>query len=159
MNILTSHHSLKSFNSFQSTLHTIYILLVNEVRLRTRRLSTIFTLLLMVAISWSTIPDPLTGVTMMAVDDARVVYTSSALAFGSAALAAMLLSLIGFYLLRGRMSEDVRTGIGSIIATSPIKNSVFIFSRWLGAVAYILILMFAFMLVALVLHGVRGRLK
>jgi hypothetical protein len=147
---------MSALNSFKSNVHIIHILLINEVKLRARRLSTLFALLLMVAISWSMIPDPQTGMVMMAVDDARVVYTSSALAFGSSTLAALLLSLIGFYLLRGRMSEDVRTGIGSIIATSPIKNSLFIFSRWLGAVAYILILMLAFMLVVLLLHGVRG---
>lgn len=143
-------------NRMQNLWHTISILLINEVRLRARRLSTLFALLLMVAISWSMIPDPQTGMVMMALDDARVAYTSSALAFGSAAQASMLLSLISFYLLRGRMSEDVRTGMGSIIATTSIKNSVFIVSRWLGAVAYILMLMFAFVAVILVLHIVRG---
>ena len=142
----------------QSTfdINTIGILLINEVRLRSRRLSSLFALLLMVAISWSMIPDPQSGMVMMALDDARVAYTSSALAFGSASQASFLLSLICFYLLRGRMSEDIRTGIGSIIATSSIKNSVFIISRWLGGVAYILMLMLAFMAVILVLHLVRG---
>jgi hypothetical protein len=137
-------------------INTIGVLLINEVRLRSRRLSSLFALLLMVAISWSTIPDPQSGMVMMALDGAKVAYTSSALAFGSAAQASMLLSLICFYLLRGRMSEDIRTGIGSIIATSSIKNSVFIISRWLGGVAYIFMLMLAYMTVILVLHILRG---
>jgi hypothetical protein len=42
-----------------------------------------------------------------------VLYTSSALALGSASMASLLFGLAGFYLLRGRMAEDLRSGLAA----------------------------------------------
>ena len=138
------------------TFFTIKILVLNEVRLRMRRLSTLIALFLMIALSWAIIVDPSSGLSMMVVNDARVSYTSSALAFGSASLVGLLLGLIGFYLARGRMAEDMRNGVGQIIATTQVRNSLFIFSRWLGGVAYLSLLVAAFAAAIMVLQVLRG---
>lgn len=138
------------------TLHTLRVLAASEVRLRMRRTSTMVALLAVVALSWAMIADPAGGNALLVLNNARVLYTSSALALGSAALGALLFGLGGFYLVRGRMSEDLRSGIGGVIGATPVGSALFLAGRWLGACAYLGALVAAFMLTMLVLHALRG---
>jgi hypothetical protein len=132
------------------------VLAANEVRLRMRRLSTLVAVLAVVAVSWAMIEAPSSGRTLLIVDDARVLYTSSALALGSATLAGLLFSLAGFYLARGRTGEDLRSGIGGVIGATPAGKLLLVASRWLGAVGGLMLLLAAFMLAILALHLLRG---
>lgn len=136
--------------------HILRALALGEVRLRMRRVSTIVAVLAVVAISWAMISDPAGGTALLTVADARVLYTSSTLALGSASLASMLFALGGFYLVRGRIAEDIRTGAGSVIGATPVGNALFLAGRWLGAVAYLGLLLLAFMGTILVCHALRG---
>ena len=136
--------------------HVLKALALNEVRLRMRRVSTIVALLAVVAISWAMISDPAGGHALIVIGKARVLYTSSALALGSAALASALFALGGFYLVRGRAAEDIRTGAGSVIGATPVGNAVFLAGRWLGGVAYLGLLALALMGTILVCHALRG---
>jgi hypothetical protein len=137
-------------------LHLLQVLAMNEVRLRMRRLSTLVAVMAMIAISWAMIVDPKTGSSLMAIKQARVLYTSSALAMGSASMLSFLLALIGFFLVRGRIVEDIRSGIGCVIAATPVSNSLFLFSRWLGGVIYMFALIMVAMSSIMVLHALRG---
>ncbi|NHZ32248.1 hypothetical protein F0185_01395 [Massilia sp. CCM 8692] len=139
-----------------SMLHLLRALALNEVRLRMRRTSTMVALLAVVAVSWAMIADPASGNALLVFNKARVLYTSSALALGSATLGALLFGLGGFYLVRGRMSEDLRSGIGGVIGATPVGSALFLAGRWLGACAYLGALVAAFILTMLVLHGLRG---
>lgn len=136
--------------------HLLKVLALNEVRLRMRRVSTIVALLAVVAISWTMIEDPAGGHALIVIKGARVLYTSSALALGSAALASMLFALGGFYLVRGRTAEDIRTGASGVIGATPVSNALFLAGRWLGGVAYLGLLMLALMGTILVCHALRG---
>jgi hypothetical protein len=143
-------------SGIRQTMDLLLVLSRNEVRLRMRRLSTLFAVMLMIALSWAMIVDPKTGSSLMAINQARVLYTSSALAMGSASLLSFLMALIGFYLVRGRIVEDIRSGIGGVIAATPVSNSLFLISRCLGGVAYILALAMVAMCSIMVLHAIRG---
>jgi hypothetical protein len=134
----------------------IKALALNEMRLRMRRTSTLVTLLAVIAISWAMIVDPAGGSSLIVVKDARVLYTSSALSVGSASLGCILFGLGGFYLVRGRVAEDIRSGTGSVIGATQVGNALFVFSRWLGSVAYLCSLIAAFMLTIMLLHAIRG---
>ncbi|MCY7387024.1 MAG: hypothetical protein LH481_03015, partial [Burkholderiales bacterium] len=79
-----------------------------------------------------------------------------ALALGSAVLASFLFGLASFYLVRGRSREDLIHGMGGVLASTPVSNSVLLFARWLGAVAYLVTLLFALMVTMMVLQLVRG---
>jgi hypothetical protein len=131
-------------------------LVLTEVRLRLRRTSTLVALLAVSIISWAMIGDPAGGQAVIVIDDTRVLYTSSVIAIGSASLACILFGLGGFYLVRGRVAEDVRSGTGSVIGATPVGNALFLGSRWAGGVAYLGALMVAFMCTMLALHLVRG---
>ncbi len=128
----------------------------NELRLRMRRLSTMVVLLALIGITWAMIPDIASGMTLISIGGARVRYTSATLAFGSAALITLLFGLGGFYLIRGRIAEDVRSGAGGVIGASAVGNGEFLLGRWLGAVAYLCALIVVFMLTMLVCHLLRG---
>ena len=134
----------------------LFLLAANEVRLRLRRLSTLAAVLAVVAVTWAMISDFRTGRSLMVVHDARVLYTSSALALGSATMGSLLFSLAGFYLARGRTGEDLRSGIGGVIGATPAGDALLVASRWLGAVGWLVLLLGAFMLTTLVCHLLRG---
>lgn len=131
-------------------------LVLTEVRLRMRRASTVVALLAVVALCWLMIPDPASGMALMVSGQTRVRYTSAALALGSAVLGAFAFGLGGFYLVRGRMSEDVRSGAGSVIGATPVGNALFLAGRWLGGLAYLGALVLAYLLTVLALHALRG---
>ncbi len=141
-----------------SALPLMATLAMAEARLRLRRLSTVLVLLLVIAISWRMIPDPAAAshLSFLTVHRAQVAYTSAALAMGSAKMAAILFGLAGFYLVRGRAAEDLRSGIGSVIAATPAGNAMLLASRWLGGVAYLATLGLALMLTVLLCHLLRG---
>jgi hypothetical protein len=139
-----------------ATFAVIRTLALVEARVRLRRLSTLVTLLGVVALSWLMISDPADGLTLIAVRGARVLYTSAALALGSAALAALVLALAGFYLLRGRVAEDLRSGAGAVIGASRNGGVPFVLGRWCGGVLYLTALVGAFMATVLLCHAVRG---
>jgi len=140
----------------KGVLYLLYVLSMNEVRLRVRRLSTLVAMAAMIVIGWSMIVDPSTGSSLMTTKQVRVLYTSSALAIGSSSLISFLLALIGFYLVRGRIVEDIRSGIGCVIAATPVTNGLFLFSRWLGGVIYMLVLITVAMCSVMVLQALRG---
>ena len=142
--------------SWTQSFHLLQVLSMNEVRLRMRRLSTLVAVMAMIAISWAMIVDPKTGSSLMAINQARVLYTSSALAMGSASLLSFLMALIGFFLVRGRIVEDIRSGIGCVIAATPVSNGLFLFSRWLGGVIYMFALIMVAMCSIMILHALRG---
>jgi hypothetical protein len=136
--------------------HLIKILVLTEARLRLRRLSTLVALLVVIAVSWLMIPDPHSDMTLMAVKEARVLYTSSMLAFGTASLASLLFGLGGFYLVRGRIAEDLQCGAGSVIGATQVSNGIFLFSRWMGGVLYLLTMVAGLLCTTLVCHLLRG---
>ncbi|MRW90601.1 hypothetical protein GJ699_11440 [Duganella sp. FT80W] len=131
-------------------------LLLTEVRLRMRRGGTLAAVLALIVLTWLMVGDPSRGQAMIVSDDARVAYTSSALAIGSAALTGLFFGLAGFYLARGRMGEDVRSGLGAVMAATPLGSATFLLARWLGNVAYLCGLLLIFLATMLVLHGLRG---
>lgn len=136
--------------------HIIKVLAGNEVRVRLRRLSTLVAIFSVIVVSWMMVPAPDSGMTLIALNDARVLNTSTALAFGTASLAAIIFGLGSFYLTRGRVGEDMRSGVGSVIAASQISNSLFLIGRWVGGVVYMLALTAALLGTTLVLHMIRG---
>lgn len=136
--------------------HTIKVMAGNEARLRLRRLSTLATLFAVVILSWLMVPAKDSSMTLIALNDARVLNTSTAIAFGTSSLAALVFGLGSFYLTRGRTGEDIRSGIGGVIAASQIGNGTFLLSRWIGGVAYMVSLIGAFLITTLILHLIRG---
>ena len=131
-------------------------MLLNEARLRLRRGSTHVLLLVFTLVVWFMIVDPATGFTMLAVKQARVAYNSTCLALGSSLIVTVMLGLFGFYLARGRSDEDLRSGMGSVLAATPASNASLILGRWAGGVIYLTALVVVLMFTMCLLQVVRG---
>jgi len=131
-------------------------LVVNEWRLRSRRISTLVILLAVVAISWLMVLDPKSGAAMMVTHKQRFAYESQALAFATTLIASLLFGLAGFYLARGRSQEDLRCGTASVLAATPVTNAQLMGVRWLGAFGFLFSLGTVVMLTVWVLQLVRG---
>ena len=140
----------------RADIRTVRTLAWIETRTRLRRPATLVTLLLVVALTWLIVPDPASGMTMIASHGARVRYTSAALAVGTASMATLCFMIAGFFLLRGRMAEDLRCGIGGVICASANGGMPFLFARVCGAVLYLAVLIGAFLLAVLACHLARG---
>lgn len=131
-------------------------MVANEVRLRARRVSTLVIFLVTVWLAWSIVADPAGGQAMIVSKGQRLLYNSEALALGSAVLVSFIAGIAGFYLARGRMREDVVHGVGGLLASTPVSNTLLVLARWAGAVVYLATLMGAVMLTMMVLQMVRG---
>jgi len=135
---------------------TMGAIVLNEIRLRMRRLSTLVALGVVVVVAWAMVPDPATGHSLIVAHKTRVANDSAALGLGSAMLASILFGLGGFYLARARTREDLVHRTGAILAATPVGNGLLIFARWLGAVAYLSALGAAVMLTMVAMQLVRG---
>lgn len=131
-------------------------LVLNEWRLRSRRVSSFVILLAVVGVSWLMVLDPHSGYAMMVTHKQRVAYESQALAFATGLIASLLFGLAGFYLARGRSEEDLRTGTAAVLAATPVGNAQWLGARWLGAFGFLLSLGAVVMLTIWVLQLVRG---
>jgi len=131
-------------------------LVLNEWRLRSRRVSSLVILLAVVAVSWLMVLDPKTGMAMMVVHKQRLAYDSQALSFGTTLLASLLFGLAGFYLARGRSQEDLRCGTAGVLAATQVTNAQLLGARWLGAFGFLFSLGTVVMLTIWALQLVRG---
>ncbi len=131
-------------------------LVLNEWRLRSRRISSLVILLAVVAVSWLMVLDPKSGGAMMVVSKQRIAYESQALAFATNLIASLLFGLAGFYLARGRTQEDLRCGTAAVLAATPVGNAQLLGARWLGAFGFLFSLGAVVMLTVWVLQLVRG---
>ncbi|MBL8518567.1 MAG: hypothetical protein JNM76_16510 [Betaproteobacteria bacterium] len=134
----------------------LFTMVANEVRLRARRVSTLVIFFVTVWLAWSMVVDPAGGQSMIVSKGQRFLYNSEALALGSAVLVSFIAGIAGFYLARGRMREDVLHGVGGLLASTPVSNTLLVLARWAGAVVYLATLMGAVMLTMMVLQMVRG---
>ncbi|MBV1775086.1 hypothetical protein KSF73_05085 [Burkholderiaceae bacterium DAT-1] len=135
---------------------TIYRIALTESKVRARRIGSLMVILAGAAIVWAMIPDPASGTALLVVKAARAKYSSMTLALGAATLIGLLFSLAGFYLVRGRVADDIRTRMGSVIAATPVSNTGFLIGRWLGNVLFLSALALSCMATTLVLHIMRG---
>ncbi len=143
-------------SAWRSLWYFSVVLVGNEIRLRSRRWSTLAAIFLVMLVCWNMIVDPASGMAMMTINGRRTLYTSSAIAIASASLLGMVLLFAGFYLIRGRVAEDLRCGMAHVIAASAVSNWQFLTCRYLANLAYFMLLAYTGMFSVMVLHAVRG---
>ena len=50
------------------------------------------------------------------------------------------LGLFGFYLVSDSIRRDIRTGVGQIIATTPVRRTAYLVGKWISNIAVLLVL-------------------
>src|SRR5512143_1878176 len=106
-----------------------------DARARLRRPSTIALVLASALGAWLAIPDPASGFALMQIGGSRALYTSSTMAFATALLLGMLVSLFGFYMTTNALALDQRTRIGPLVAATPVRSSEYLLGKLAGNAA------------------------
>jgi len=125
------------------TLNILYHMTRADFLERIRRYSFLITLGLVVWIGYLSA----SGQFPMFVSPDYVGITNSAWAGGIMTVTVSItLSFVGFYLVKGSVNRDYTTGVGQIMATTPLSRPVYMFGKWLSNFAVlgitIIILMF-----------------
>jgi hypothetical protein len=107
-----------------TSLRILFHLVKADYLERVRRYSFLITVLVSIFIVYKYIPSSTDKYLTLSLNDMRGIYNSAWVGSAIATLASMLLSLPAFFLVKNAIERDVQTGVGQIIATTPI-------SRWL----------------------------
>src|SRR5262245_18660577 len=105
-------------------------LVIADVLERARRPGYLVTLLVMAWVAPHMLPPNGAGYRTFVIDDVyRPAYNAAWVGSLTALLTAMWFLLVGFYLVRGSVEHDRRTGVGQILAASRLKTLTYLGSR------------------------------
>ncbi|MFC4561078.1 hypothetical protein ACFO4E_04325 [Nocardiopsis mangrovi] len=103
-----------------------------DVRDRVRRPAFLFILLAAAALGYLAAPPASAGYTMMKFGAFRGVYDSGYIGVMFALVSALWLSLCGFYAVKNAIGRDAATGVGEILAATPMRTSGYLFGKFLS---------------------------
>jgi len=66
-----------------------------------------------------------------------------------------LLGWFGFYLVKNAIARDYETGVGQIMATTPLSRPLYLLGKWLSNMAVLDVMVFVLMLAALVMQVIQ----
>jgi len=95
---------------------------------RTRRYSFFLTLLFAVILGYSAA----TGKIYIRLGDYRGVYTSAWIGVMVSMVTTCFVSLVGFYIVKNAIDRDRQTGVGEILATTPLSKSSYLLGKFLS---------------------------
>lgn len=86
----------------------------------------------------------------------RGVYNSAWVGSNVAVTSTLFLSLFGFYLVKNGVERDRRTGVGEVIATTPLDKFLYTLGKWLSNVIVLAMMLGLLAVAALVMQLIRG---
>jgi hypothetical protein len=107
---------------------------------RTRRHSFLITLGLMICLAYAYVPARTAGYITLSVAGARGVYNAAWVGSLVAILTALLMPLVGFYLVKNAIARDIATGVGQIIATTPLRRLLYTVGKWLSNLTVLVVM-------------------
>jgi hypothetical protein len=114
------------------TVHILTQMVRADLLERTRRHSFLITLGLMLFLAYAYAPARTAGYITLSVDGARGVYNAAWVGSLVAILTALFMPLVGFYLVKNAVARDTTTGVGQIIATTPLRRPLYTVGKWLS---------------------------
>ena len=130
--------------------------LAADLRARMRRPSTALLVAAMALTATLIVPDPRSGRGLLQVGGRRALHTSEALAFATAGLLPIFVGLFGFYAVSRAVERDRETGLGPLVATTPVASAEYLLGKLLGSALLLLAVSGAFMAATMGMHLVRG---
>jgi hypothetical protein len=110
----------------------IAALAVADFRDRARRPAFVMATLAAVGLGYLAAPPASAGYTMVKVGEYRGVYDSGYLGVMLAMVGALWLSLCGFYLVKNTVARDTTTGVGQILAATPLRTTSYLLGKFLS---------------------------
>ena len=117
---------------------------------RTRRYSFLVTLLFAVFLGFETA----TGKILIQLGEHRGVYTSGWIGTLMAMVISCFVSLIGFYIVKNSVERDRATGVGAILAATPLSKPAYAIGQWLSNFAVLAALVGILSIAALLMQFV-----
>jgi hypothetical protein len=115
---------------------------------RTRRYSFLLALLFAVFLGYATA----TGKIFLQFDEYRGVYTSGWIGTLVAMVITCFLSLVGFYIVKNSVDRDRSTGVGQILAATPVSKTSYAFGKFLSNFAVLSSMVAVLAIAALVMQ-------
>ncbi len=129
-----------------------------DFRERTRRPSFAVTLAGMLLLASLLVPPVGASYATMTLDDtrARALCTSAHAGATTALLACLVITLVGFFLVFGTLERDRSTGVGQIVAATPLTRGAYVFGKLISNVLYLWTLAGILAFMAMVMQAMRG---
>jgi ABC-type transport system involved in multi-copper enzyme maturation permease subunit len=140
-------------------MHAILAIARADFRERVRRSSFLLVLLATVAASYAFVPARSAGYVTMGFGGYGGIYNTAWVGTMVAVLVVTMLSLLGFYLVRDAIERDERTGVGQILATTPMTRMQYTLGKFLSHVAVLACVAAVTTVMAAVMQELRGEVR
>src|SRR5207253_2284150 len=137
-------------------MNRIAAIVLADVRIRFRRLSTLIVFVLLSSCAYLWVPDPRTGRALIEIDGKRALYNSAAIGMGTAAMATIFVGLIGYYVISNALRRDVSSRCGFVLASTGMRSSEYLAGKFLGNVVFLTTFLGGFMITSMGMLVLRG---
>ena len=135
-----------------SRLRVLYHLVRADLLERTRRYSFLVILAATLYLGYAFT----TGQIVLRLDRYRGLYNSAWVGVLAAIIATFFLSLVGFYLVKNALERDRRTGVGQIIAATPVSKLSYVMGKVLSNLALFVVIGSILVIAAIAMQMIRG---
>ncbi|MFK7814452.1 MAG: hypothetical protein AB8B59_18295 [Maribacter sp.] len=118
---------------------------------RTRSYAFLITLCASLAIGFTFVPEPTANYSTIRISEYIGFYNSAWFGYVTAIMTSVFLSLIGFYLVNSGIKADVDTKVGQIVASTPVKNLIYLFGKLTSNFMVLLTIVFFVFLMSITL--------
>jgi hypothetical protein len=129
----------------------LFSILLADFRDRTRRTSFLVTLCLVIYLGYAVN----TGQVLIKLDDYRGIYNSAWVGGLMTLVITFFLGLAGFYLVKNTIDRDERTGVGQIIASTPITRPQYLLGKWCSNFTVLAFLVIILALAAILMQAIQ----
>lgn len=137
-------------------LRVLWALIGADFLERTRRYSFLITLGVMVYIGYAAVPPVEANALTVDLGNIRGIYNSAWIGSMIALLSSMVLSLPGFYLVKNAIARDRESGVGQIIATTPLSRPLYTLGKALSNFIFLTVIVAVVAVAAGAMQFIRG---
>jgi hypothetical protein len=137
-------------------LGTIYHLIRADFLERARRYSTLIILGITIGLTYLYLPPIDSDYVTFSMDGYRGVYNSAWVGATVTVLTVVLMSFAGFYLVKNAITRDRHTGVGQIIATTPISKAQYTISKMVSNWIFLMAMALVALLAGVSMQWIRG---
>ena len=139
-----------------STINALYHIMKADFLERVRRYSFIITIAIICYIAYKYIPSKEHGYITLSLSGYRGIYNSAWIGASFSLVTTMALTLAGFYIIKNSIERDEKTKVGQIIASTQIKNSTYIFGKFLSNLLVMSFMVLIIIVLAIIMQLVRA---
>lgn len=139
-----------------TTWRTLYHLTRADFLERARRYSFLITIGLTIYLAYLSLPPLEASYLTFGMGNCRGVYNSAWVGSAVAALCSTALTLPGFYLVKNTIGRDRDTGVGQIIATTPLSKWIYTLGKMFSNCVFLTVMVGVIMMAAIVMQLVRA---